>query len=163
MYICSEGLDFMWNMEKRTISTTITKIIHIYTTKKSMCAVLKKNASKVPGEFQTILYHLWIKDISSLGTAWATVLEKQTVIQSLTICPIYFIYVFIYAQVRPVYTYPTTRTFHTFLEKIHFTVFSVLSLGLKRSLPFSFWPKLRTDLILPTRASCPNHLILLDT
>jgi hypothetical protein len=31
------------------------------------------------------------------------------------------------------------------------------------SLLFSFWLKLQSDLILPTHASCPIHLILLDT
>jgi hypothetical protein len=49
----------------------------------------KQNASKAPGEFQSLFYHLCMTDISSLGAAWATVPEKQTVIKFLPIFPIY--------------------------------------------------------------------------
>ena len=61
----------------------------------------KQNASKVSGEFQSILYHLWTKDISSLWTARAIVFEKQSYSYSLYAPSTWKLGVHLYVHICP--------------------------------------------------------------
>ena len=128
-------------MEKRIISTTVTKIIHIYITTKSTCVIVNKMQAKYQGSFNpySIIFE---QKISHPCEQHGPLSLKNSHIVTHYMLHLHgnweFIYMFIYAQVSPIHTYPTTRTSHKFLEKIHFNVSSHLCLGLMCSLLFSF-------------------------